>query len=1035
MLLPILLALSMQAPDTAHVVIVATTDVHGHATAWDYLGERPFAGGLTRAASVVDSLRRQYPGEVVLVDAGDLLQGDAFAAYYGGAAQVDPHPVVDAMGAMAYDAATPGDHDFDWGVPFMLRAMRSATFPFVSGNIYTLPADTLVFPSYVVVPRSGVRVGITGFTTPSPMVWNREMLRGKARISAIGGAAQRVLRALRPDVDLLIVLMHAGMDGSSSYDTAGVGPEHAAASLAGNSTTHPDVVVLGHSHGEMADSVLNGVHFVQPGKFAQSLSIMHVTLQRGSEGWKPIHYKGQILSLAHVEQSPSLTRRLVARDDAVRHWLLTPVGNVSVDMPATTARTEPTPLMNYLGDLELRHAGTDLASTPVFDTHIGLHAGEATLGQVLAWYPSENTLIGIRITGKQLKAYLEQSARYFVNNGQGRITLNEGIPGTSFDVVTGAEYAIDLRLPPGDRIRGLSVRGKPVDPSDQFTLALPSMRQSGGGGFSMLAGAPVVYDHQENIRDLIVADMHGRGVLRADDFSASSWHIVPDEAARAARRLFAPTPEPVQAPPPRDTLLLRIFAMSDLHGALIADPADGADRPTGGMPAMKRLMDSLTSACRCADLRLDGGDAMQGALASNLEFGRSAVAALNLMGIDAAVVGSHDFDWGIDTLQQRMAEAHYPWLVANLVDSATGRRPDWGVPYKILTAGRLRVAVVGYLTPETNSTVRGDLLKGLHVAGPGSLAEAIAAARSEHPDLVIVLAHEGADCHTDAPRDCTGPLIDLARSLDSGSVDLIVAGHNLQVANTVVNGIRVVGPGANAGNVAVVDVVQTLVDSRELHARLIPLASAKIGSDTAMQRLVTGFRQRSDSMISRPIATLSLPAPRRGAQYALGNLVADAFRNALRTDFGVVNSAAISGDLSAGSVTYAQVFRVLPDQDELVRLRLNGRELRALLEDLLRNGSPEVHISGLQVFYDSTRETGKRVREVRLPNGRRLEDHGSYTLATNVNAGAGENSPLSRIQLARERTGVTDLDALIAYLRRLPQPVPIPEDPRFIVGH
>ncbi|MBA3521530.1 MAG: metallophosphoesterase, partial [Gemmatimonadales bacterium] len=186
----LLLAASLvSAPvqDSAHVVLVATTDVHGHATAWDYVAKRPFPGGLARVAVVVDSLRRRYPGQVVLMDAGDVLQGDPFASYHARVAPREPHPIVEAMNLAGYDIATLGNHDFDWGVPALYRALRSAAFPYVSANIYAVPGDTLVFRPYRVLLRQGVRIGVAGFTTPGTMLWNRtQMAEGKLRVAPIG---------------------------------------------------------------------------------------------------------------------------------------------------------------------------------------------------------------------------------------------------------------------------------------------------------------------------------------------------------------------------------------------------------------------------------------------------------------------------------------------------------------------------------------------------------------------------------------------------------------------------------------------------------------------------------------------------------------------------------------------------------------------------------------------------------------------------------------------------------------------------------
>src|SRR3954470_14682027 len=174
-MLHILTALWLTTPlvqDTAHVVLVATTDVHGHATDWDYTRRQPFAGGLARVATVVDSLKALYPGAVVVMDAGDVLQGDAFASYFGRVKPHDPHPLIEAMNLTGYDVATPGNHDFDWGLNPMRGAISGAAFPYVSGNIYALPINRLLYQPYVVLQRQGVRIGVTGLTTPGAMVWD-----------------------------------------------------------------------------------------------------------------------------------------------------------------------------------------------------------------------------------------------------------------------------------------------------------------------------------------------------------------------------------------------------------------------------------------------------------------------------------------------------------------------------------------------------------------------------------------------------------------------------------------------------------------------------------------------------------------------------------------------------------------------------------------------------------------------------------------------------------------------------------------------
>jgi 5'-nucleotidase len=199
-----------------------------------------------------------------------------------------------------------------------------------------------------------------------------------------------------------------------------------------------------------------------------------------------------------------------------------------------------------------------------------------------------------------------------------------------------------------------------------------------------------------------------------------------------------------------------------------------------------------------------------------------------------------------------------------------------------------------------------------------------------------------------------------------------------------------------------------------------------------MVRLVNQFKRQTDSLANRVIATIKTPLFRQGNQYALGNLIADADRNALRTDFGLMNNGGIRSSLLAGTANYSQVYEVDPFGNELVRVRVTGQQMKAVLEHVISDGSPSAHIAGLRVTYDSSRPAGGRIREVRLLNGKRMEDRASYTLAVNDFLAGGKSGYTMLAGLPTERSGILTLDALVNYLRRLPQPVAPPEDVRFI---
>src|SRR5881398_2259255 len=866
--------------DTAHLVIVATTDVHGRVLGWDYVRDAAAPGGLSRAATMVETLRAQYPEQVVLVDAGDLIEGNLFAAYFAERDSQRPHPVVDALNAMQYDAATPGNHEFDFGPALLARATGDATYHYVSANIFKGVSDTLVYPPHVVVTRAGVKIGITGLTTPGVMVWDRSQLGGRIRVRSIAEAAPLALRRLDlAGADLKVVLVHSG-------------------------------------HKEMRDYVVNGVHFVQPRNFALSLAVVHVSLVKEATGYRVVAMRSELIPLATVAELPRFVRRFAAAHERARAWGATPLGSASPGFSARYGRVEDTPLLDFINEVQRRRAGADLSAAADFDLGAGLPEGEVRERDVTGVYPYENTLRAVRISGSQLRAYLEQSARYFRTYQPGAPLINDSVPGFNFDVVSGVTYSIDLTQAPGQRIRGLAFRGRAVAAADSLTLALSSYRQSGGGGYSMLQGARVVYDRGESIRDLLAAEIRIRARLIAQSVYSPSWSLGPAEARAALRQAF--TPSAVVVPRP-DSTLLRVLAINDFHGALEPQVLPwSAGRPVGGAAALKPWLDSLARGCFCTTIRLDAGDEMQGTPVSNFNFGRPAIAALNAFGIDAAAIGNHEFDWTVDTLRARMAEAHYRFLAANITDSAGSARPDWAEPFNVIERGGVRVAVIGLALPATPETTSPRNVRGLAFGNGAQAVRRVLPQARAAADYVIVLAHVGAFCDGDGaavplgPAACHGEIIDLARSLDSGSVDLIVSGHTHSLVNTVVNGIPIVQARSSGAGIALVDFVRVSaagVVRREVRARIETPFADRIHLDPA---LVDALRlsQASVSVITdRPVARFGTELRRTGAEHGLGRLIADAQRNIAKADVALVNNGGIRADVAAGLATYGDLYR------------------------------------------------------------------------------------------------------------------------------
>jgi 5'-nucleotidase len=221
------------------------------------------------------------------------------------------------------------------------------------------------------------------------------------------------------------------------------------------------------------------------------------------------------------------------------------------------------------------------------------------------------------------------------------------------------------------------------------------------------------------------------------------------------------------------------------------------------------------------------------------------------------------------------------------------------------------------------------------------------------------------------------------------------------------------------------------VGSRETRVRLVPIDADQIPQDSATGAVVARALAEADSLGRRVVARIKLPLGRSDeGESPLGDLVADAQRNALRADASLVRTAAIGGDLPAGPVTWSQLLALHEPPRPLVTLTVTGAVLRQALERVLAKGVPNAHVSGLVVEYDPRAPAGRRVRRVRFEDGRDLKDAGSYRLAVaEPLPERPEYAMLAGHPTAPSR--LSDLDALVAYLQRLPQPVAPPEDVRF----
>ncbi len=1010
----------------SELVVLSTTDVHGRVRAWDYYADSAeSARGLTRAATIVDSVRRADPGRVLLIDAGDLLQGNPFAYIamkdFGSRA----NPIIAAMNSMRYDAAAIGNHEYNYGVPYLERAASQAHFPMLSANTYKVDGSH-AFKSWVIVERAGARIGIIGATTPGVMVWDAEHVKGRLKLGDIVPAVRTAADEVRAaGASIVIVTVHSGLNEPSSYDTVttGLPSENVAARLA-REVPGIDLIIYGHSHKEQKDLHIGSTLLVQPKNWATSVGVAHLSLARNKGAWRVASSRGETIQAARHPEEAGVLTVTDATHKATLAYANNIIGSTRVAWRGDSARLKDTPLIDFILEVERKATGADLASTAAFTLDAALPAGNVTVAKIAQLYPYDNTLRAVRINGKQLREYLDFSSRFYTGRMQGSApATNPEIPGYNFDIVSGVDYTLDLNRPFGARVTSLTFKGRPVQDADTFTMAINNYRQTGGGGYSMLQGAPVVYDKQQEIRQLLIDEVQRRKELTAADYFTRNWSLIyPGRSSSVA---------------PMTGARIRLIATNDFHGALESrSDVNGVMR--GGAAYVAAVVERARAECTvpCQSILLDAGDLFQGTPLSNLAFGRPVIEYYNRMGYAASALGNHEFDWGTDTLRARMRDANFAIMGAN-VKFKDGSDVPWIRDDTIVTRGNTKVGIIGITTPETATSTLPANVKAFRFDDPAAVIDQHAKSlRARGASVIVVITHEGGFCNIkDGVETCTGEVFDVAAKVTE-KIDAIISGHTHSLVNTHVNGIPIVQARSSGQAVDIVD-IPLGDDGKPSGPAVSDVRSVTTSSLTAfapVDSIVNRASQRVASIVNRRVSTVAVALTREGSQYPLGNLIADAQRWAGKGDIAIMNNRGIRANLRAGEITYGTLFEIQPFANTLYRVRMTGAQVREYLEKLVGMDELQVHVSGVAIGYNPDLPRGHRITSLRLLAGRTLNDNAFYNVVTNnfMATGGSNMGPPTGSHLTP--LNVVDLDAVINYIKTLRSPLTPPSENRIFIA-
>lgn len=526
---------------TLSITLLETSDLHGSIMPLRYADNAEAALGLAKLATLIRQ-ERQKQEFVLLVDNGDLIQGTPLAYYHARMDHEAPNPMIQCLNELSYDAAVIGNHEFNYGLPFLKKAAGESAFLWLSANLVRKGTEEPFFGKpYLIKEFAGVRVAVLGLTTAYIPNWeNPDHIRELDFLDAVETAKRWVTRIRSEErADVVVLSYHGGLerDPETGGETETLTGENQGYRLC-MEVEGVDVLLTGHQHRAIGDAVINGVAVIQPGSQGQFLGKVTLMLERKPDGaWTIVRKETALLSLADadVPADPRITALAAACEAGTQEWLDKPIGQATGDMRITDpmeTRLRDHPMIEFINRVQMEASGAPISNTALFDnTSLGF-GRLITMRDIVSNYIYPNTLKVIRVSGRDIREALEMNAAYFELDGGGKVAVSHAYSWPkpqhyNYDMWEGIEYEFDLRRPAGNRVTKLLFQGKPLDPDGAYDVVMNNYRAGGGGNYAMFKGKPVVRDIPTDVSELMADYILERGTIEAA--VDSNWRVIWDE--------------------------------------------------------------------------------------------------------------------------------------------------------------------------------------------------------------------------------------------------------------------------------------------------------------------------------------------------------------------------------------------------------------------------------------------------------------------------------------------------------------------------
>ena len=560
-------ATAFAATRSVTLKVIETSDVHGHFFPHDFMENRPLTGTLSRASTYISRQRQQYGDNLLLIDNGDILQGQPCVYWSNYVMPDDVNLSAAVINYLRYDAETVGNHDIEPGHKVYDKWIREVRCPLLGANIVTGQTVTDGRPyqvydglkPYSVHYKDGVKICIIGMLTPSIPHWlNMSIWKGmefREMVSCAKKWVQFIKEFEQPD--LIFGLFHSGKEGGIVDDD---GTEENATAAVAREVPGFDIIFFGHDHQVHNEWITNiegkRVLIIDPSCYVQNVAEaeLELTYRNGHLVKKDI--KGQIVSVRDEQVDQQMVSHFQPQIDQVKQYVGRRIGRFEHPIYTRDSFFGNSAFTDLIHNLQIQISKADISFNAPLSFNTVIQAGDVTQADMFKLYRFENQLYVLRMTGEEVRRHLEFSYDMWTNTMNSpedhALRLNDNSKEDqqrtgfqyytfNFDSACGIDYEVDLTKPDGQKVHILQMsNGQPFDEKRWYKVVMNSYRANGGGEL-LTRGAGIPKDSLDS-RVLFHTDMDQRHYLTqeiermgtVDPQPNHNWRFVPEAWAKPA---------------------------------------------------------------------------------------------------------------------------------------------------------------------------------------------------------------------------------------------------------------------------------------------------------------------------------------------------------------------------------------------------------------------------------------------------------------------------------------------------------------------